>query len=167
MTTQQLKRQLLEDIRVALVDEFDQNFRRKGFFGKRWTPRRYHNTKGSLLVQTGNLRRSIKASLTENGVRFTSAVPYAALHNEGLKGTIAVRKHLRHPRGKKAHEVKSHFRRVDMPERRFIGGGKDTDRIISEVVDAFCREYETTFTVPPSLAVTSTLSPLFTISEKY
>ena len=35
MTTQQLKRQLLEDIRVTLVDEFDQNFRRKGFFGKR------------------------------------------------------------------------------------------------------------------------------------
>ena len=35
MTTQQLKKQLLTDIKVALAEAFDQNFRRKGFFGKR------------------------------------------------------------------------------------------------------------------------------------
>ncbi len=84
---EQLKKNILDDMRVELSDEFDKNFNRKAFFTKKWKRRANLNAKGSLLMVTGTMRRSIKAEVRDNGVRFTSAVPYAAIHNEGGTGT--------------------------------------------------------------------------------
>lgn len=83
---EQLKRDILSDMRVELSDEFDKNFERKAFFSEKWKQRANPNHKGSLLLVTGTMRRSIKAEVKGNGVRFSSAVPYAAIHNEG--GTL-------------------------------------------------------------------------------
>lgn len=79
----------LDDIRVELLDEFDRNFERKAFFSKAWQRKRpgYRANK-PLLIDTGNLRQSIRAHTTRNSVVFTANEPYAAIHNYG--GTITV-----------------------------------------------------------------------------
>ena len=55
-----LKKNILQDLRVELTDEFDRNFERKTFFGNRWKPRRIEG-RGSLLLVTGF--RSIQLTL--------------------------------------------------------------------------------------------------------
>lgn len=82
-------KKLLTDLRVELLDEFDRNFERKAFFTQPWPGRRY-GRKGTLLNVRGGggLRGSIKATVGESTVTFTSGLPYAAIHNEG--GTITV-----------------------------------------------------------------------------
>ena len=125
-----MKHRILQDLRVELTDEFDRNFERKAFFGNRWKPRRSEG-RGTLLLVTGTLRRSIRSSVVGDGVRFTSQVPYATVHNEG--GTIA-------------QNVRAHQRRINMPQRQFIGDGPDTRRIIKSVIDDNLQQYNNELT---------------------
>lgn len=131
---EQLKRNILDDMRVELSDEFDKNFNRKAFFTKKWKRRAIPNPKGSLLMVTGAMRRSIKAGVRDNGVRFTSALPYAAIHNEGGTGTKPVRQHTRTSRKGKQYTVKAHTRKFTMSQRQFVGDGKRTQEIIKGVI---------------------------------
>lgn len=140
-----LKKNIISDLRVELSDEFDRNFQRKAFFTERWKKRRNPNARGSLLVVTGTLRRSIQASETPDGVRFTSNVPYATLHNEGGKGSVTVRKHQRKRKGN-THTVRQHMRKVNMPQRQFVGDGKETQRIIQSVIDDNLQQYNNELT---------------------
>lgn len=78
---------ILTGLKVELSDEFDRNFERKAFFSKKWKARR-HAGNGSLLVETGKLRRSIRARVSNKSVVFTTSETYAAIHNDG--GTITV-----------------------------------------------------------------------------
>ncbi len=132
---EQLKRNILDDMRVELSDEFDKNFDRKAFFTKKWKRRANPNAKGSLLMVTGTMRRSIKAEVRGNGVRFTSAVPYAAIHNEGGKGTKSVHTHTRCSKKGKIYTVKAHTRKFTMPQRQFVGDGKRTQELIKGVIN--------------------------------
>lgn len=136
-----LKRNILNDMRVELSDEFDKNFERKAFFTKKWKPRATSNPKGSLLMVTGTMRRSIKAEVRGNGVRFSSAVPYAAIHNEGGKGTKQVRQHTRTSKKGKQYTVRAHTRSFKMPQRQFVGDGKRTQEIIKGVIQDNLAEY--------------------------
>ena len=79
----------LDDIRVELLDEFDRNFERKAFFAEKWQRRRgdYRGDK-PLLLDTGNLRQSIRGTTTKNTVTFTSNLPYASIHNHGGEITV-------------------------------------------------------------------------------
>lgn len=129
------KQKLISDIRVKLTEEFDRNFERKAFFDRRWPRRRVEHGKGSLLVVTGTLRRSIRSTTTHDGVRFTSAVPYAAIHNEGGRVPQSVRSHTRRGKGGKRHTVKAHTRHIAMPERRFIGDSPRTRQIIENIIE--------------------------------
>lgn len=139
-----LKKKILQDLRVELTDEFDRNFERKAFFGDRWKPRRSEG-RGTLLLVTGTLRRSIQSSVVGNGVRFTSQVPYATIHNEGGPYTQNVRAHQRRRHGK-THDVRAHQRRINMPQRQFIGDGPDTRRIIKSVIDDNLQQYNNELT---------------------
>ena len=132
---EQLKRNILDDMRVELSDEFDKNFDRKACFTKKWKRRANPNAKGSLLMVTGTMRRSIKAEVRGNGVRFTSAVPYAAIHNEGGKGTKSVHTHTRCSKKGKIYTVKAHTRKFTMPQRQFVGDGKRTQELIKGVIN--------------------------------
>lgn len=140
-----LKKNIISDLRVELAEEFDKNFQRKAFFTERWKKNRNPNARGSLLLVTGTLRRSIRSSVVGDGVRFTSQVPYATVHNEG--GTIAqnVRAHQRRRHGK-THDVRAHQRRINMPQRQFIGDGPDTRRIIKSVIDDNLQQYNNELT---------------------
>jgi phage gpG-like protein len=84
----QLLQKLLTDLKVALAEEFDRNFARKGFFSRPWKPRRNADAKGSLLAVSGHLRRSIRAMVRGKDIVFSSSLPYASIHNEG--GSITV-----------------------------------------------------------------------------
>ena len=54
-----LNKRILNDLKVELSEEFDRNFERKAFFSKPW-PARLMEGRGSLLLQTGKLRRSMR-----------------------------------------------------------------------------------------------------------
>ncbi len=132
---EQLKRNILNDMRVELSEEFDRNFERKAFFTDKWKPRAYKYPKGSLLMVTGTMRRSIKTEVRGDGVRFSSAVPYAAIHNEGGSGTKSVRQHTRTSKKGKPYTVKAHTRKFNMPKRQFVGDGKRTQEIIKGIIE--------------------------------
>ena len=83
-----LTRKILNDLRVELSDEFDRNFQRKAFFDQSWPPRKMRNPKGSLLMVTGKLRRSIRCRVDTDSVVWETSERYAAIHNFG--GTITV-----------------------------------------------------------------------------
>lgn len=123
-----IKRRILEDMGVELADEFDLNFRRKGFFGRKWLPSK------NGLIKTGALRRSIQHRVEGDGVRFTSGVAYAVAHNEGMHTTQTIRSHIRRVGGRRV-TVRRHTRRVNLPERRFVGPGPETDAIIKGCID--------------------------------
>ena len=87
--TRRILGRILNDIRVEMTDEFDQNFERQSFFGEAWQRRKSPMRPGGhILVDTGRLRRSIQSRTTENSITFFTDEPYAAIHNEG--GEIVV-----------------------------------------------------------------------------
>ena len=87
-------RHILNDIRVELGGEFDENFEREAFFSQAWERRKSPMRPGGhILVDSGDLRRSIKSRITGNSITFYSELPYAAIHNEG--GEIVVTERMR------------------------------------------------------------------------
>lgn len=87
--THHILKRILDDIRVEMTDEFDQNFERQSFFGEAWQRRKSPIRQGDhILVDTGRLRRSIQSRTTDNSITFFTEEPYAAIHNEG--GEIVV-----------------------------------------------------------------------------
>ena len=139
---QLFKQKLLSDIRVELTEEFDRNFERKAFFTDKWKKRANPNARGTLLMVTGTLRRSIEAEVRGNGVRFTSAVPYASIHNEGGKITVTARmkrffwykyKQTKDEMWKRLALMKV-GKTMTIPQRQFVGDGKRTQELIKGVI---------------------------------
>lgn len=137
-----LKADILDDMRVELSDEFDRNFERKGFFSDKWKPRAHDYARGSLLLVSGAMRRSTQGQVSGDGVRFSSSLPYTTLHNEGGKITVTA-KMKRYFWAQFMKTKDEAWRRmalmkvgkvINMPERRFIGDGPDTQRIIRDVI---------------------------------
>lgn len=137
-----LKADILSDMRVELSDEFDANFERKGFFSDKWKPRAHDYPRGSLLLVSSAMRRSAQGQVSGDGVRFLSSLPYTSLHNEGGKITVTA-KMKRYFWAQFMKTKDEAWRRmalmkvgkvINMPERRFIGDGPDTQRIIRDVI---------------------------------
>ncbi|ELY2011100.1 hypothetical protein SL057_002157 [Flavobacterium psychrophilum] len=74
---------ILSDLRIDLTDEFDKNFERKSFFGKSWENTAIPKKRGSVMMRTGKLRRSIQCKQTKNQITWSSSLPYASLQNQG------------------------------------------------------------------------------------
>lgn len=141
-----LKADILADLRVELSDEFDQNFQRKAFFSDKWKPRAKNYPRGSLLMVTGAMRRSTIGQVSGDGVRFSSAMPYTSLHNEGGTGTKPVKAHQRRSKKGKVYTVRAHTRKFIMPRRQFIGDGPETQRIIRSVIDDNLQKFNLSLT---------------------
>ena len=161
---------LLNDICVELSDEFDRNFERKGFFERKWKPRRDEG-KGSLMLQTGKLRRSLRGKVTgNNSVTWTSSEPYADIHNRG--GTITVTAKMRRFFWAKYYELGGKIRynkkggmskasirvsneaeyyralalkkvgsKITIPQRQFIGDHPRVKECVKECTDALLKEF--------------------------
>ena len=125
----QLLNDILNDIRVELSDEFDRNFQRKAFFDRPWKPRSFPNSKGSLLMVTGKLRRSIRSSVSSDSVVWETSEAYAAIHNYG--GTVTVTDKMKRFFWYKYRATKDdHWKwmalmktgaKIKMPQRQFLG----------------------------------------------
>ncbi len=102
--------------------------------GSKWAPRKDTKAKGSLLLVTGKMRRSIRSGISGRGVKFTSPLPYTGLHNTGGKFTQTVRSHSRTSKTGKSYTVKAHSRTMTMPQRQFIGDHPKVQQAISEIV---------------------------------
>ena len=119
-----------------------------------WKARRRNGKKTSsrgILIKSGRLRRSIRiVRTTSNSVTVGSDVPYAQAHNEGFTGSVSVRGHKRHNmkrrqmevKGKKRNVkmsvgefyVKAHDRRMDLPQRQFMGESRMQRRLIENLI---------------------------------
>lgn len=82
-------RNIFKDIRVELNDEFDRNFERQAFFNKAWQRRKSPSRQNrGILINSGQLRRSIKSRTSDSDITFYTESPYAEIHNNG--GEIVV-----------------------------------------------------------------------------
>lgn len=80
---------ILNDLKVELSDEFDRNFERKAFFDKKWpVTKTVAGNKGSLMLRTGAGRRSIHATIEGHNIAWRSSLPYMGIHNEGGEITV-------------------------------------------------------------------------------
>ena len=86
-----LKRKILTDLKVELLDEFDRNFQRRAFFDRPWPGRKSPGNGDKLLNDTGYGRNSIRGTIRQNGVEFSTDMPYMGLHNRGGKIKITPR----------------------------------------------------------------------------
>ena len=69
---------------MELTKEFKRNFERQGFFNEAWERRKSPvRPGGTILVHTGDLRRSVRSRTTGNSITFYTDLPYADIHNEG------------------------------------------------------------------------------------
>ena len=59
---------VLTDTKVKLTEAFDRNFERKGFFNQKWPETKIPNRRGSLMIRTGTLRRSIRSTIESSSV---------------------------------------------------------------------------------------------------
>lgn len=144
---QNLTTQILRDIKVELLDEFDRNFSRAGFFSKPWPPKR--DGSASHLIKTGKLRRSIRATVSGNAVTFTSSEPYSAIHNEGgdITVTAQMRKYFWAMFKKTGQERYKHLAlkkigsKIHMPQRRFIGDSPEIRRAVETIITDNINQY--------------------------
>ena len=149
-----LKRILLNDIKVELYEEFDLNFGRKAFFSDKWKPRAFPYPRGSLMAVSNGLRSSINAEVVSNGIRFSSAEPYAAAHNEGASIIITPRmqkffwrKYMTTKKEMwKFLALKKVGSKIELPRRQFVGDGPRTKFLIQTVINDFCKEFNVSLT---------------------
>lgn len=134
-----IRQDILSDVRVKLTEMFDRNFTEQGFFGKKWTSTKVSKTnragqRGSILIVTGAMRRSIRSIVRGDAVVFTSDKPYTALHNEGGNFTANVRQHNRSSKKGNPYTVRAHTRTGTMPQRQFIGDHERVREAIGGIV---------------------------------
>ena len=110
-------KRIRRDIQGELGDEFDRNFARQAFFSEAWARRKSPNRPGgTLLIDTGNLRRSVRSRTTENSITFFTDLPYASIHNDG--GEIVVTAKMKRFFWYKYYEATGSFGRKKNGERR-------------------------------------------------
>ena len=132
-----------------------ENFRQQGFGSPGSWPKRKNPTKWgtvprnsgrNLLIDTGNLKRSIRVlRFNQDEVVIGTDVPYAKVHNEGFKGSVIQSvKSFTRKSSKGFSNVKAFTRTIqqDIPARPFLGDSPVlTDRlkkmITSEIMKAF------------------------------
>ena len=134
-----LTKKILNDLRVELSDEFDRNFQRKAFFDRKWPPRKHINRKGTLLLVTGKLRRSIRSRVDADSVAWETSERYAAIHNYG--GIVYVKPHHRtiHRNGKAIRQqVKGYS--YKMPRRQFLGDHEKVRKSARRIIEKNVKE---------------------------
>ena len=156
---------ILTDTKVKLTEAFDRNFERKAFFDQKWANTLIPNRRGSLMMRTGTLRRSIRSNIEGTTVRWTSSVPYADIQNNGGEVEITAKmkryfwamyyKAIGASKGRKGAAQKAfsteaeHWKalalkkvgdKLKIPKRQFIGNHTEVKRMVAEIVDFNIKE---------------------------
>lgn len=138
-------RSVMKVLRVELKDEFDRNFERKGFFGRRWKKSEHG------LIDSGDLRKSLRAENTDTSVTVCSDLEYAEIHNEGgrIRVTERMKKYFwaRYAETKeekwKAMALKKVGSWIEIPERRFVGDAPEVRKVVEDVLTEELEEWLT------------------------
>lgn len=83
MTIDEFYKNILNDTRIELTEEFDRNFERKAFFDKAWPTTKLINRRGAMMARTNKLRRGYRSRLEGEKIAFSNSMAYASIHNEG------------------------------------------------------------------------------------
>lgn len=136
---------ILERIRTRLDYQWEENFRRQGFFTEAWKrtkrPSAHHT-----LLQSGHLRESLDSDIVGDSLEFFSDAPYASIHNEG--GTLTVTKRMRkafwalyyasrNPADKEYYKSLALMKlgtTITIPQRRFLGDHPRVREICEETI---------------------------------
>lgn len=130
---EKLKADMRTNAKVYCLQWFDDSFQNQGFTDAAfvaWPKRDPDKDPGrAIMVDTTFLRKSLTVlAQDENTMTFGTHVPYAAVHNYGLRVRAIqnVRAHHRTNKEGKRFQVKPHFRKMDtqFPKRQFIGESK-------------------------------------------
>jgi phage gpG-like protein len=152
-------KRIMQDLQVELSEEFDRNFERKAFFDQPWPSVKIHNRRGSLMIRSGYLRRSLRSSLVGNELRFTSSAIFAEIQNSG--GQIRVTGKMKRffwamyykaSRGGKKPTAESNMWKgmalkpvgsmIKIPARQFIGSHPQVTASVERVVGLNLTEVE-------------------------
>lgn len=131
------------------------NFRAGGFQGASF--KKWKSSKGTTLVKTGALRAANIYTTQQGQVTLKNNMPYAKVHNEGFKGTVAVKAHTRNVYatarvgtgvftrtgrertqtvtskvGEK--QVKAHTRKVDIEKRQFMPTNENDSPVLNNAI---------------------------------
>jgi phage gpG-like protein len=102
-----IKTELPQILANDMVNFFKASFDKQGFEDEgvqRWKPRKNVDSGRAILVKSGDLKRSIMVEFANwSKIRIKSALPYSAIHNQGLQGKAF---------GKTSFQ---------MPKRKFMG----------------------------------------------
>lgn len=158
-----LTEKTLKIIGAEVFALFDNSFRTKSFNGKPWKPRQV-DIKGTLMNNTGTLRRSLKWKVSGRRIEFVSNMPYAVIHNQG--GKIKVTKKMQKFFWAKYRELTGKVKRkkngdpmksslgvakvanyfkalalkkvgtyIVIPQRQFVGHTPEVDKIANKQID--------------------------------
>jgi phage gpG-like protein len=134
-----------------------ERFRQQNWIGSSgvepWKPRKKDSLKNKgkgILIQSGNLRRSIRITAeTRDGVTVGSNIIYAKVHNEGSTETVQISAHKRtlgtiditelnkagKPKKKAVTtDVKAHSRKQNIPKRQFLGASPALTNQLTDMV---------------------------------
>lgn len=94
MELSEVVQNIIYDTAKDLNQEFDRNFERRAFFDQKWKETKNANSRGSLMQRSNKLRKSINTKKGKGSISWTSAMPYASIHNEGgeIEVTAAMKK---------------------------------------------------------------------------
>lgn len=157
-----IRTQLPGVLGTVAMNYFKDSFRRQGWRNTNLVPWAKRKAKGkrdkgrAILVQSGRLRNSIRIiTATFKRTEVGTNVPYADAHNSGYKGVVAVRSYNRGiyssvketyttrkgktrnrtmSRKESESQVKAHNRKMNMPQRQFMGDSEIMFRKIDQSV---------------------------------
>ena len=159
-----LIKNILSDLRVEVLDEFNRNFTRKAFFDRPWPARQMDTGRGTLLLVSGHMRRSLRCTASRGSLYFSSDMPYFSIHNRGGKipVTPAMRRYFwamyyknvtaKGATGKSAARkcrTAGYYRGMDItkkkaftiPQRQVVGDHPTVGRIVRDTCDRNLREW--------------------------
>lgn len=150
-----MEHELARRLAVIMSGETEAAFRSKVWDGVRWAPVRVPNPRGSLMLRTGALRRSLSFVSRGSVVVVSSSMPYASLHNEGGRVVVPVTDRMRRYwwwqyRKSGGRDVRykamalsrrSHWS-VCVPRRQFVGVTGETDRQLEAQLDEMLEELD-------------------------
>ena len=157
---------LPDEVGHLAVDQFQASWDLQGWLDQsltKWPDRKRPEPGKAILVQRGDLRRSIKYTTAGPDVTVYSDEPHAKAHNEGFSGTVEVPAHTRRKpatfktlksgkrakrktRSKDLQTVRAHRRKMNLPQRQFRGYSQPLHTAIDALVTA---EFTRIFNLKP------------------
>ena len=134
-----------EIVAETATEYYRETFRKKAFDGNPWAPARVQKRTGSLLIDSGAMMNSIRAStVTPEKVVISAGnekVDYARVHNEGYSGPVTVPAHTRRTKNGNV-SVRQHTRNVSIPRRQFLGDSAELNDRIHEKIEKYIESLE-------------------------